>query len=246
MDLGASSFGNPYSALAGDGMVAGVVGDGFRLAAFGEGLGVSHRIRGAFAEFSLAPFASLPEGAEGVGLSFQVGGMEELDGLLETSGAGLFGGLRARTAFAGLGFSGELPGDWRVRVGGFAGRTAAEDGSGWFSPVKDLWSGAYALGLEREDVLFSGDALGFRVHQPLRASGGLRLRVPTGRTRYGELTWREVSGGPSGRELIWEGLYRRSAAEGDWLLSAGLISQPGHRAEAKTLGRALLAFERTF
>ena len=243
MDLGAVGFGNPYSALVGDGMVAGVVGDGFRLAAFGEGLGSSHRIRGAFAEFSLAPLASLPEGA---GLSFQVGGMEELDGLLDTSGAGLFGGLRARTAFAGLGFSGELPGDWRVRVGGFAGRTAAEDGSGWFSPVEDLWSGSYALGLEREDVLFAGDALGFRVHQPLRASGGLRLRVPTGRTRYGELTWREVSGGPSGRELIWEGLYRRSAAEGDWLLSAGVISQPGHRAEAKTLGRALLAFERAF
>ena len=243
MDLGISSFGNPYSALVGDGMVAGAVGDGFRLAAFGEGLGSSRRIRGAFAEFSLAPLASLPEGAD---LSFQVGGMEELDGLLDTSGAGLFGGLRARTAFAGLGFSGELPGDWRVRLGGFAGRTAAEDGSGWFSPVEDLWSGAYALGLEREDVLFAGDALGFRVHQPLRASGGLRLRVPTGRTRYGELTWREVSGGPSGRELIWEGLYRRSAAEGDWLLSAGVISQPGHRAEAKTLGRALLAFERAF
>ena len=243
MDLGAVGFGNPYSALVGDGMVAGAVGDGFRLAAFGEGLGSSRRIRGAFAEFSLAPLASLPEGAD---LSFQVGGMEELDGLLDTSGAGIFGGLRARTAFAGLGFSGELPGDWRVRLGGFAGRTAAEDGSGWFSPVEDLWSGAYALGLEREDVLFAGDALGFRVHQPLRASGGLRLRVPTGRTRYGELTWREVSGGPSGRELIWEGLYRRSAAEGDWLLSAGVISQPGHRAEAKTLGRALLAFERAF
>ena len=242
-DLGAVGFGNPYSALVGDGMVAGVVGDGFRLAAFGEGLGSSHRIRGAFAEFSLAPLASLPEGT---GLSFQVGGMEELDGLLDTSGSGLFGGLRARTAFAGLGFSGELPGDWRVRLGGFAGRTAVEDGSGWFSPAEDLWSGSYALGLEREDVLFSGDALGFRVHQPLRASGGLRLRVPTGRTRYGDLTWREVSGGPSGRELIWEGLYRRSAAEGDWLLSAGVISQPGHRAEAKTLGRALLAFERAF
>ena len=243
VDLGISSFGNPYSALVGDGMVAGVVGDGFRLAAFGEGLGSSHRIRGAFAEFSLAPLASLPEG---MGLSFQVGGMEELDGLLDTSGAGIFGGLRARTAFAGLGFSGELPGDWRVRAGGFAGRTAAEDGGGWFSPMEDLWSGAYALGLEREDVLFAGDALGFRVHQPLRASGGLRLRVPTGRTRYGELTWREVAGGSSGRELIWEGLYRRSAAEGDWLLSAGVISQPGHRAEAKALGRALLAFERAF
>ena len=246
VDLGISGFGNPYSALVGDGMVAGVVGDGFRLAAFGESLGSSHRIRGAFAEFSLAPFLSLPEGAGGVGLSFQVGGMEELDGLLDTSGAGVFGRLRARTAFAGLGFSGELPGDWRVRVGGFAGRTAAEDGGGWFSPVEDLWSGSYALGLERDDVLFAGDALGFRVHQPLRASGGLRLRVPTGRTRYGELTWREVSGGPSGRELIWEGLYRRSAAEGDWLVSAGVISQPGHRAEAKTLGRALLAFERAF
>ena len=154
-------------------MVAGVVGDGFRLAMFGEGLGSSRRIRGAFAEFSLAPFSSLPEGAERAGLSFQVGGMEELDGLLDTSGAGVFGRLRARTAFAGLGFSGELPGDWRVRAGGFAGRTAAEDGGGWFSPVEDLWSGAYALGLERDNVFVFGRRIGISGSSAAAGFGGI-------------------------------------------------------------------------
>ena len=242
-DIGMSGFGNPYSALAGDGMVAGVGGDGFRLAAFGEGLGEARRVRGALAEFSPLPSSSLPAG---VGLSFQVGGVEELDGLLDTSGAGIFGDLRARTAFAGVRFSGEFMGDWRIRAGGFAGRTAAEDGGGWFAPVEDLWSGSYALGLERDDVLFSGDGLGFRVHQPLRASEGFRLRVPTGRTRYGELTWREVSGESSGRELALEGLYRRPVEGGSWLLSAGIISDAGHRSDARTLARALFAFEREF
>ena len=95
-DLGMSGFGNPYSALAGDGMVAGVAGDGFRLAAFWRGPRGARRVRGALAEFSPLPSSSLPAG---VGLWFQVGGVEELDGLLDTSGAGIFGDLRARTAF---------------------------------------------------------------------------------------------------------------------------------------------------
>ena len=241
---GLREFSNPYAGLAGAGLSAGMGWDDFRIAAFGEGLGSARRVRGALAEFSL--------GSSGSGLgeagavSFQFGGLEELDGLLSSSGSGIFGDLRARTAFAGLGIWGELPGFWRFRAGGFSGRTSAAGSAGWLSPTDGLWSGSYALGVERGDVLRLGDGLGFRVHQPLRASGGLRMRVPTGRTRYGDLTWREVSGGPSGRELAVEGLYRRPVEGGSWLLSAGMISDPGHRSDAKTLGRALFAFEREF
>ena len=238
---GLREFSNPYAALAGAGLSAGMGWDDFRIAAFGEGLGSARRVRGALAEFSLR--SGLGEAGA---VSFQFGGLEELDGLLSSSGSGIFGDLRARTAFAGLGIWGELPGSWRFRAGGFSGRTSAAGGAGWLSPTDGLWSGSYALGVERGDVLRLGDGLGFRVHQPLRASGGLRMRVPTGRTRYGDLTWREVSGGPSGRELAVEGLYRRPVEGGSWLLSAGMISDPGHRSDAKTLGRALFAFEREF
>ena len=179
-------------------------------------------------------------------MSFQVGGMEELDGLLENIGGGAVRGIAGADGVCGLGIFGGVAGGLAGSFGGICGSDCGGGRKRLVFAGGGLVERRLCAGLEREDVLFAGDALGFRVHQPLRASGGMRLRVPTGRTRYGELTWREVSGGPSGRELIWEGLYRRSAEEGDWLLSAGVISQPGHRADAKTLGRALLAFERAF
>ena len=168
---GLREFSNPYAALAGAGLSAGMGWDDFRIAAFGEGLGSARRVRGALAEFSLRSSGSGL--GEAGAVSFQFGGLEELDGFLSSSGSGIFGDLRARTAFAGLGISGELPGSWRFRAGGFSGRTSAtgSGGAGWLSPTDSLWSGSYALGVERGDVLRLGDGLGFRVHQPLRASG---------------------------------------------------------------------------
>ena len=138
--------------------------------------------------------------------------------------------------------SGEKMNGWRIRLGGFAGDTSADNGE-WFAGTESLRSDSFHLGVERENIFHSGDGLGFRLHQPLRASGSLEIRIPTGRTRYGDLTWREVSGKTSGRELSLEGLYRRSFDGGSWRVSAGAVSEPGHRAEAKTIGRMLFAFE---
>ena len=242
--------GNPYSGLAGRGLVAGSSfrlsgGSGFRMAMFGESLGNEKRFRGVLAEFSFSPFADSDGSGGGDAKWFaQAGGIRESDGLLDSSGSGLFSDLNSRTAFAGLGFAGGFSDGWRYRLGAHWGRTSAE--GAWLTATDSLRSGSYAAGLERSDILRSGDGLGFRVRQPLRVSGGLRFRVPTGRTKYGELTWSEVSGNPSGRELEWEARYRRPYEGGHWGVSAVLVSESGHRSGAKAEGRALFAFERNF
>ena len=236
------AYANPYSALAGDGMSGGLEWDSFRMAMFGETPGRETLARGAVGSFSFAPFS---ETTEKGGWIFHFGGVEEPNGFLSSSGSGAFGDLRSRTAFVGADYVGAKMNGWRVRLGGFAGDTSAENGE-WFSGTESLRSDSFHLGVERENIFHSGDGLGFRLHQPLRASGSLKIRIPTGRTRYGDLTWREVSGKTSGRELSLEGLYRRSFEGGGWRVSAGAVSEPGHRAEAKTIGRLLFAFEREF
>ena len=236
------AYANPYSALAGDGMSGGLEWDSFRMAVFGETPGQETLARGAVGSFSFAP---LSETTESGGWVLHFGGVDEPNGFLSSSGSGAFGDLRSRTAFVGADYVGEKMNGWRIRLGGFAGDTSAENGE-WFAGTESLRSDSFHLGVERENIFYSGDGLGFRLHQPLRTSGSLKIRIPTGRTRYGDLTWREVSGKTSGRELALEGLYRRSFDGGSLRVSAGAVSEPGHRAEAKTIGRMLFAFEREF
>ena len=242
-------YANPYSALAREGLAAGLEWGSFRMALFGGTPGSDSEARGMTGSLSPSSFSDLE--AEG-GWVFHFGGVEEGDGFLSSEGSGVFGGVRARTGYVGVDYaSGGLEGweGWGVRLGGFVGGTSAENEGGdseWLGGIEDLRSESFHLGVERRDVFYTGDGLGFRVHQPLRVSDAVRIRVPTGRTRYGDLTWREVSGEVSGRELILEGLYRRSFEGGSWLLSAGVISESGHRAEAKTIGRTIFAFERKF
>ena len=166
--------------------------------------------------------------------------------MLRSSGSGVFGALRSRTTFAGIHW--RSPGmfnNWHMRFAAHAGRTSSGSGT-WLSATERLWSGSYALGLGRGNVLSVGDSLGFRLRQPLRAEGGFRMRVPTGRTKYGELTWREVSGEPSGRELEFEARYGRRLFGGSWWVSAGVVEDAGHDASAKTEGRGLVGFEKAF
>ena len=236
------AYANPYAALARDGMSGGLEWDAFRMEMFGESPGQGSRPRGAVGSFSFAPFS---ETTESGGWILHFGGVDEPNGFLSSSGSGAFGDLRSRTAFVGADYVGEKMNGWRIRLGGFAGDTSADNGE-WFAGTESLRSDSFHLGVERENIFYSGDGLGFRLHQPLRASGSLKIRIPTGRTRYGDLTWREVSGKTSGRELALEGLYRRSFDGGSWRVSAGAVSEPGHRADAKTIGRMLFAFEREF
>ena len=74
---------------------------------------------------------------------------------------------------------------------------------------------------------------------------------PTGRTKYGELTYKAErwSARPSGRELEFSGTYRRGwgGATGGFLrMSAGVVREAGHRRDSPLLGRFLFSAEREF
>ena len=255
--FGANGYANPYSALARGGMSAGLQWNSFQIKIFGEGHGQNFQTRGAIGSFSLSSFPGGKEGGEegdeegdeeGVGWRFHLGGVDEPNGFLSSSGAGAFSNLRARTMFAGADYVGGDWNGWQIHLGGFIGSTSSKNSGGqkWFSETESMRSDSFHIGMERQNIFHSADGLGFRLRQPLRASDSLKIRLPTGRTRYGELTWREVSATPSGRELSLEALYRRSFEGGTWRISSAAISESGHRANAKTIGRIFFAFEQKF
>ena len=111
-------------------------------------------------------------------------------------------------------------------------------------------SASFAAGLERAEVLRTGDALGFWLSQPLRAEGGaMTFARPTGRTRHGELTYRAERwlARPSGREVRFTLTYRRDWGESGFArASAEAVRHSGHRGDAPMLGRMLLSASREF
>ena len=256
----ADAFANPYAALAGAGLHAGMGRGGFGLAAFGDSVleadaARAGGIHGLAAEVSFSGLEDSEGSASGFGL--QAGLVRESDSLLAGRGLGGFGGIRARTVFAGFRGFGNLRDGWRFRAVAYWGRTDSDSdssaGNSWWSGSENLWSGAYAAGLERTGIFRADDILGLWLGQPLRAEGGeISFRRPTGRTKHGDLTYREErwSARPSGRELALSGMYRRGGgggmAGGVLRLSAGLVRDAGHRRGAGLLGRFLLAAEREF
>ena len=255
--FGANGYANPYSALARGGMSAGLQWNSFQIKIFGEGHGQNFQTRGALGSFSLSSFPGGKEGGEeggeegdeeGVGWRFHFGGVDEPNGFLSSSGAGAFSNLRARTMFAGADYVGGDWNGWQIHLGGFIGSTSSKNSGGqeWFSETESMRSDSFHIGMERKNIFHSADGLGFRLRQPLRASDSLKIRLPTGRTRHGELTWREVSATPSGRELSLEVLYRRPLNGGTLRISSAAVSEPGHQAKAKTTARLLLSFEQKF
>ena len=245
------SFANPFAALGGAGAAAGMERDGFRAAAFGESIADAdaNRTRGFAAEYS---FWSAPDSTGG--FAGQTGFVGESDSILGGRGFGGFGGTRARTLFWGARGFGALGGGWNARGAAYWGRTDSdvEDSDGWRFGADDLWSASFAAGAEREGVLRTDDALGFWLRQPLRAEGGaMTFHRPTGRTKYGELTYKAErwSARPSGRELEFSGTYRRGwgGTTGGFLrMSAGVVREAGHRRDSPLLGRFLFSAEREF
>ena len=221
----ADAFANPYAALAGAGLHAGMGRGGFGLAAFGDSVleadaarvGGIHGLAAEVSFFGLGRFGRLGCGFRIAGGAWFASRIRFLAG----RGLGGFGGIRARTVFAGFRGFGNLRDGWRFRAAAYWGRTdSASDsaaGNSWWSGAENLWSGAYAAGLERTGIFRTDDILGLWLGQPLRAEGGeISFRRPTGRTKHGDLTYREErwSARPSGRELALSGMYRRGGGGG--------------------------------
>ncbi|MGR3913004.1 MAG: hypothetical protein OD918_00515, partial [Gammaproteobacteria bacterium] len=233
----------------------------------GPGFGWANQSRdGARFGFSLmhgAPqfdhFAN-PGGARGLGalfdyrpngaaFSLQVGAVREADGFLGARAQGNFGQIGADTAFAGIGGDWAAPGEWRLLASAYFGHTRAEAGDGMLRGIGDIFSSAFSFGLARASLARRGDWLGLRLSQPLRAERGVaKLRIPSGRTKYGEVLHSEhdVNLTPSGRNLQIEAAYRMPFAGGALSGGFGFDHHAQHDRMRGLDGFLRLAFELRF
>jgi len=182
--------------------------------------------------------------------SLQTGVVWETDGFLGTRMRGAFGTVSSTTTFAGFNHHWPVNGHWRALASGYFGWTRpAFAGGGLLRDASPLQSSAVSLGLERDSWWQDGDWLGFRLSQPLRVeSGEAELQLATGRTRYGEVLYRDhrVELAPQGRELELEAAYRTPVRTGKLSLSLTLTRHPGQDRRAGMRPAAWLVFQRAF
>jgi len=209
-----------------------------------------------------------PRPLAGGALNLQAGVVQEGEGFLGVRGSGAFGEARGETLFAGAGLAWRI-GRWRAQAAAFAGQTRADADPGLLRGVSGLRSAAFSLALARASALARGDWFGVRVGQPLRVEAGrAKLRLATGRSRYGEVRFSdlEVALKPRARELQIEAAWRAppellsrigrnlggvfgragDAHGGDLSLGLQLTRHPGHNPDADARAFVWLRFGREF
>ena len=185
------------------------------------------------------------------GLWLQAGAVREMEGFLGARLEGALGEVQGTTRFFGingawtLGTSGtdniNARPPWRLLASAYLGRTRTQVHRGGLvlgivQGVDTILSSAFSIGAVRAPLWRHDDWLGLRLSQPLRAeAASLRLRLPAGRTRYGELLTQEhlVNLAPAGRHLQAEAVYHLPLAGGTLEASLGAERQPQH---ARTRG----------
>lgn len=169
---------------------------------------------------------------ESSALGMRFGALREFESALGASASGAFGRLASGVVFAGPGFGAEM-GGWGVEAGAELGMAGSDASGGIVREVSALATSAFSLSAER--AFEDGGRLRLSLSQPLRVeSGRLRLAVPTGRTKRGEVVRGIVDAPltPSGRQIDLGADWRRpaGAAGGELRLGATLSFQPGHEA----------------
>ena len=165
-------------------------------------------------------------------LGMRLGALREFESALGARAGGAFGRLASGVAFAGTGFGAEM-GGWGIEAGAELGVTGSEASGGMVREVSALATSAFSFSAER--AFEDGGRLRLSLSQPLRVERGrLRLAVPTGRTKRGEVVRGIVDAPltPSGRQIDLGADWRRpaGAAGGELRLGATLSFQPGHEA----------------
>ena len=188
--------------------------------------------------------------------ALQTGVVWEADGFLGAHPQGAFGNASGATTFAGINHRWSLntgrqaPADWHVLAAGYFGWTRPEvDGNGLLRGVSSLRSNAFSVGIERRAWWRPDDWIGVRLSQPLRTeSGAADLRLPTGRTKYGEVLYRNqrVDLAPSGRHLQAEAAWRGVFAGGEMHLSLGLERHAQQDTQRPTGFVGAVQFKRSF
>ena len=168
-------------------------------------------------------------------VGMQFGALREFRSSLGTSASGAFGKLASGVAFAGTGFSTAV-GNWGIRAEAELGVTGSEASGGMVEEVSTVATSAFSLSAER--AFEDGDRFRLSLSQPLRVERGrMRLAVPAGRTKRGEVVRSVVNAPltPSGRQIDIGADWSRpvDAIGGAPRFGATVSLQPDH-----TVGRA--------
>ena len=185
------------------------------------------------------------------GLWLQAGAVREMEGFLGARLEGALGEIQGTTHFFGINGAwalGAASGSnalsdniddsppWRLLASAYLGRTRTQVHRGGLvqgvvQGVDTILSSAFSIGAVRASLWRHDDWLGLRLSQPLRTeAASLRMRLPAGRTRYGELLTQEhmVNLAPAGRHLQAEAVYHLPLAGGTLEASLGAERQPQH------------------
>ena len=166
----------------------------------------------------------------GSGFGLRLGALHEFESALGATASGAFGEFASGVAFAGIDFS-TVVGGWRFAGVAELGISDAAASGGLVREVSPLSTSAFSLSAEREYE--RGGRLRVSLSQPLRVEGGgMRIEVPTGRTRRGGVLHEEVEASlsPSGRQVDLALDWRREVGvlRGEARLGAVLSLEPGH------------------
>ncbi|MGI9310454.1 MAG: hypothetical protein ACR2P7_02845, partial [bacterium] len=107
----------------------------------------------------------------------------------------------------------------------------------------------FSLGAGRAGLWRCGDWLGLALSQPLRVErGNVRLRAPSGRTKYREVVHRDhdINLAPSGRAVRAAATYRLRLAGGVLEGNLGIERHPQHDRAQDAQAFAGIKFERRF
>ena len=204
-------------------------------------------------DFAVTAFAPIDHGADGsrpapmyaatlsrrlsdTQADFGFGWIVEPKSMLGSSADGAFGELSANTAFAGLGWRGEV-GAWRLNFNSEVGiaipdQTAAP---GLLNRISSLTTSAFDFGATR--TFSEGSRLRLSLSQPLRVERGQAdLSVPVSRTPDGLVQRDHLTAdlAPSGRQLDIGVRVALPVRFGEILLGAVGSHHPNHNRDAPT------------
>ncbi len=183
------------------------------------------------------------------GFSLQAGAVRETQGFLGARPQGALGKAQGATTFVGVNGDWRMGDHWRTLTSAYVGNTAAQLAGGSLSNSGDIMSSAFSIGAVRGSVRVRGDWFGVRLSQPLRVEKGqVNLRLPSGRTKYGEVTYQDhnIALKPAGRTLQAEVAYQMPIASGALKTSMGVERHPQHDSTKATEPFMRLSFERRF
>ena len=198
------------------------------------------------------------------GLWLQAGAVREREGFLGARLQGALGQAQGTTGFFGingawvLGDAGVNDGigddmrankPWRLLASAYLGRTRPQVNGGLVQEVDRLTSSAFSIGAVRESLWRRDDWFGLRLSQPLRTErGNLKMRLPAGRTRYGELVTNDhtLNLAPAGRHLQVEAVYHVPLAGGALQATLGAERHPQHDRSSDIYPTFRVKFERRF